>query len=503
MIGAGAMGCGIAQVFAAAGWNVRLFDVAAGAAVSGAATIARGFAEAVSRGKLSPAQAEEANSRVRVVEQLAEVAACELVIEAIIEDLDAKRALFRQLEAVVRPQTVLASNTSSLSIAAIARGLEHPERVIGMHFFHPVVAMKLVEIIVPTGSSPRVQRAAQAWVESLGKVGVLVTDSPGFLVNLAGRALATEALAITRDGIASFAEVDRVAREVVGFPLGPFELMDRTGIDVNFPVTSNLFTQNFGDPKLRSTWEHSYLFESGRHGRKSGLGFFDYRGGESGGETTFAPHAEVSVEPSQPVAAEAQTPSVYCAGSEALNEFVAEHGFACAPMSAADFILVDPLGKDLCSVAAESGLDPRRLVGVDTLFADAAVCTVMVLPGINDERFRQLCASIARKRAVVVINDSPGFVAQRLVAAVINLGCEIALRGIAEPEDIDVAVRLGLRYPLGPLEWCDVIGADRVYEILRGLRHATGDQRYQPSAWLRQRVITGLSCRTVSVSSKK
>lgn len=483
VVGAGAMGRGIAQVAAAAGYEVKIYDVVDSASEAALQKIMKGLSEAVRRGKLTEDQAEAAHRRVSVARELVDLSRAGLVIEAVIEDLAIKQELFATLETIVSAEAILASNTSSLSIGSIAMGMADRSRLIGLHFFNPVPAMRLVEIIVRENTSPTFRQRAEEWVESIGKVGVLSTDSPGFIVNFAGRALTTEALHITQDSVAPISVVDRVAVEVLGFRLGPFQLMDLTGMDVNYPVTANLHEQNFASPNLRSTWRHRYLLETGRLGRKTSSGFYNYPM-EQAPETLEFTH-----EPSR-------TPTVAVIGSAVLDDLVDATGLIRAEIDDADLILVDPLGEDLVTIAERESLDLLRLVGVDLFIPSPSLYTLMVGPGVDPALVAGLVNSFDGFAPVVVINDSPGFISQRLIAAVVNLACEIAQRGTASPEDIDKAVKLGLGYPDGPLSWADSLGADRILAISDGIHRSTGDPRYRPSPWLRRRVLAGLSCTT-------
>ncbi|MFI9627447.1 3-hydroxyacyl-CoA dehydrogenase [Streptomyces sp. NPDC052042] len=492
IVGAGAMGRGIAQVTALAEHDVLVFDTDHDAVVSATTSIAESLDRAVDRGRTTREAADAASARIVGAKALDALAPCDLVIEAVVERADVKRAVFAQLEAIVGRDAVLASNTSSLSIASIAGALENRRRVVGLHFFNPVPAMRLVEIIGGPDTSDDVITLAREWVDSIGKVGVIVRDSPGFLVNLAGRAYATEALAILRDGVATIEQIDRIAKENLGFALGPFELMDLTGLDVNYTVTQNLFEHNFGDPQLRSTWYHRYLKDAGLLGRKTSRGFYDYRGSRTSEDP-------VSVNPAASTAAV----TIATAGdrAEELAGLRDRAGLVAAQPDDADLILVAPLGTDASRTAEKLGLDPLRTVAIDRLVPEAPVQTLMVPPGVQASPVAALAARLRTLGDVEVIRDSPGFVAQRILAAIVNLAAQIAQRGISSPSDIDTAVKLGLRYPRGPLEWADHVGVTIIIEVLRGMYETDADQRYSPSPWLRRRAAAGLSALTPDFSS--
>ncbi|MBS7699675.1 MULTISPECIES: 3-hydroxyacyl-CoA dehydrogenase [unclassified Chelatococcus] len=482
IVGAGAMGSGIAQVASAAGVEVRLFDTRAGAAEAARGDIARRLRKRVDEGKLKTEEAEASISCVVAVDVLAALADCNVVIEAIVENLEAKRSLFKALEDIVGQDTILASNTSSLPIGAIAAGLRHRGRVGGLHFFNPVPLMRLVEVIPGPETTDVVVAALTDLGRRLGREPVLVRDTPGFLVNLGGRAYATEALAILHENIASPAEIDAVMRDCCGFRMGPFELMDLTGIDVNFPVTRFVHESFFGDPRLRSTPYHRYLMETGQLGRKTGRGFYAYgsHAGKPSADATSAGGAPAQV--------------VLVERCDRLVKFADELGLRClASDDGTSPLLCAPLGEDATAFATRHGVDARRLIALDLSFDTSKRVTVMTAPG-SDLAMRQAIIDtlIARGRSVTAIADSPGFIAQRIVAMVANLGCEMAQAGLAAPRDIDKAMRLGLNYPQGPLEFVESCGARNILAILTTLQALTGDDRYRPSQWLRRRASLGV-----------
>ena len=275
IVGAGLMGRGIAQVAAQAGFDVILYDEKPGAAADAPGSIGSALAKLVDKGKLSPAAAESAVARIHAAADLGALAGERLVIEAIVERLDAKQALFRQLEGIVDEQCILASNTSSLSVTAIAAACTHPERVAGLHFFSPVPLMKVVEVIAGLLTAPQVIEDLQGFVARLGHTPVRAKDTPGFIVNHAGRGFGTEALRILGEGIADHATIDRILR-AAGFRMGPFELFDLTGLDVSHPVMESIYHQYYEEPRFRPSPVTAQRLAAGVLGRKSGRGFYDY-----------------------------------------------------------------------------------------------------------------------------------------------------------------------------------------------------------------------------------
>lgn len=520
VVGAGAMGRGIAQVLAVAGVDVLLTDARAEAAEEALTFVHQMVGRLAEKGRLDPAEAAAATQRVRVIgNQSANLAHCDLVVEAVVEDLEVKRRLFAGLEGALRPDAVLATNTSSLSVTAIAAALEHPDRFCGLHFFNPVPLMRLVEVVPGERTDPRVADRLTDLVRRLGHTPVRVTDTPGFLVNHAGRAFATEALRIVDEGIAAPVDVDRVLREVAGFPMGPFELMDLTGLDVSQPVMETVYRGFFEDPRLRPSPTGRRRLDARRLGRKTGEGFYAYAEGTPSARPPEEPPPTYDGTPvwvhdgePQPGTGRPDPPGGRGArnrtsrsGAErigsgaALRSRLSAAGVAVeegpAPSEAA-VVLVTPWGADVTTTAGAAGLPAERTLGVDPFGDLAARLTLATNPATTAVAARSAHGALgATGTSVTVVRDGPGFLAQRVVAAVVNLGCEIAQLGLAAPEDIDTAVRLGLGYPRGPLEWGDLIGAGRVVRTLAGLHETYRDPRYRPSVWLTRRAALGLSLR--------
>ena len=288
VIGAGAMGSGIAQVAASFGHDVLLHDTQPGAVDRAFAFIEKNLARSVEKKKLSPRESSAVRGRISRAggSSLDSFADCGLVIEAVIEDLGVKRELFRALEKSVAPGTVLGTNTSSLSVTAIARECTRPDRVLGIHFFNPPTVMPLVEIVPGLASDPSVTSDAAGIVEAWGKTTVIASDTPGFIVNRIARPYYGEALRIFEEGIADIATIDWAMREIGGFRMGPFELMDFIGNDVNFAATKSVYEATFHDSRFRPTLTQQRLFDAGFFGRKSGRGYYDYSPGAAKPEPT-------------------------------------------------------------------------------------------------------------------------------------------------------------------------------------------------------------------------
>jgi 3-hydroxybutyryl-CoA dehydrogenase len=488
VVGAGAMGSGIVQVALTGGLSVMLTDLRPEQLEKAKQGIFQRLDRLAEKGEQTPAAVAAAKSRLEVVGSVDKFSACDAVVEAIIEDLAAKRQLFASLEAVVGEDAILASNTSSLPIAAIAKTCRNRRRIAGMHFFNPVPLMRLVEIIQAAETDGAVVDALTRLGRRLGRTPVTVKDAPGFLVNLGGRAFTSEAMHILQEAVARPVDIDRVMRECCGFRMGPFELMDLTGIDVNFPVMRIIHEGYFYDPRLKSVPIHESLFQAGRFGRKTGAGFHRYdAGGKMIAETEPAPIA--AAKPARVVLPEEAIGLVELAVAAGVETAAADDGHSP--------ILVAPWGEDCTSAAVRLAIDPKRAVAIDLSHDTSKRITMMMAPGGDAAVGDQVAALLAAAgRAVTRIKDSPGFIAQRITAMIANLGCEMAQMDLASPKDIDIAMQLGLNYPQGPLALADKIGIARTHEILLRLQEATGSDRYRPSLWLRRRALLGVSATT-------
>ena len=485
------MGRGIAQIAAQAGSVVMLMDVQAGAAEKAREALCNQWDKLVEKGRISAGAATGHKTRLVIAGALADLAGCDLVVEAIVERLDVKKALFTELESIVPIQTVLASNTSSLSVTALAAALEHPERLAGYHFFNPVPLMKVVEVIAGLKTSAKVCSALSKYARQMGHTPVQAQDTPGFIVNHAGRGYGTEALRIVSEGIADFATIDRILRDQAGFKLGPFELMDLTGLDVSHPVMESIYHQYYEEDRYRPSVITAQRLAGGVLGRKTGEGFYRYAGG--------APQIQAEA----PVPDVAEIPPVWVSPRAArrsellqlLKDLGAkiETGQSASPQA---LTLVAPLGFDITTVAVVERLDPARTVGIDMLIDDAATMRRVLAtnPATRTDMRDAAHALFARNgKAVSVIRDSGGFITQRVVATIVNIASEICQQGICSPKDLETAVTLGLGYPMGPLAMGDRYGPTNVLEVLFNMQTVYGDQRYRPSPWLRRRGAIGLS----------
>jgi len=521
VVGTGAMGRGIAQIAAQAGCRVLLLDTREGAAAEARDALGKQWGKLVEKGKMAAAAAAAAQARLKVVADTYALTYANVVVEAIVENLDVKRALFRELDDIVSADCVLATNTSSLSVTAIAAGTRFPGRVAGFHFFNPVPLMKVVEVVAGALTDEAPLELLTTLAREWGHTPVRAQDTPGFIVNHAGRGYVTEALAILRECVAEVPVIDAILREAAGFKLGPFELLDLTALDVSHPVMESIYRQYYDDPRYRPSPIAAQRLAAGLLGRKSGRGFYRYdhalrdipqqssvgnrqvplEGGEDPGRKAGGLHGasnpEAPVSTAAPWAGPVWVSDAHASAAEPVRDLLqrlgakVETGFA---PSAEALIVVTPLGTDVSACVAAERLDAKRTLGIDTLPDIAKRRTLMRSPATDHDIAAQAQALFAQDGVPAsLIADSAGFVAQRVLACIVNIGCEIVQQGVCSPADLDLAVELGLGYPQGPLAWGDALGAGRVLAILEALQARTGDMRYRPSLWLRRRAELGLS----------
>ena len=488
------MGRGIAQIAAQAGSRVRIHDTQPKAIEQACAAITQQWDRQAEKGKLTPEQASALKSRLVPAGELQDLTDCDLVIEAIVERLDVKQQLLAQLESLVKPEAVLATNTSSLSVTAIAAGLKHPERFAGYHFFNPVPLMRVVEVIAGLKTDAGVCQRLATYAQEMGHQAVQAQDTPGFIVNHAGRGYGTEALRVVSEGIADFATIDRILKDQVGFRLGPFELMDLTALDVSHPVMESIYRQYYDEPRYRPSVITAQRLAGGVVGKKVGEGFYRYVDGV----------AQVPPEPPTP-AEPHEMPPVWVSSRavrraellQLLKDLGARIETGASP-SAQALCLVAPLGFDVTTVSIVERLDPTRTVGIDLLVPDASTRRRVLAtnPATRADYRDAAHALMARDgKAVSVIRDSGGFVTQRVVATIVNIASDICQQRICSPTDLETAVTLGLGYPTGPLSLGDQLGPTEILEVLFNVQTVYGDPRYRPSPWLRRRGALGLSLR--------
>ncbi len=522
VLGAGTMGSGIAQLAARSGARTLLHDPVPEALQRGLERARDGLAKEAAKGRLSEQQASDAAASLEAVAELEQLAPCELVIEAAPERIELKHELYRRLSEIVGEQCVLATNTSSLLVTAIAPAASHPERVVGMHFFNPAPLMALLEVVAGEQSSARALALADATGVAMGKSVIHASDGPGFLVNRCNRPFGLEALRLLGERIADVETIDRICRVQGGFRMGPFELMDLVGVDVGFEISKSFFEQSFGEPRWRPSPIAARYVAAGLHGRKTGRGYYAYpddgaghreqdapapeRSAPSGGEGVVviggsgvlceelrheASQAGYEVRsPHDPTGGVLPALVIECdrtpASGEAAHDGARERG---EPSVHGGAHVV------LCQAGSLGALDPAgSAVGFHVLapFADARLVELT-----RNESSSPLAAARAERffgtlgKHVAWVGDAPGLVLGRIVCQVIN-ECAFALgEGVGGAHDIDKGMTLGLSYPRGPLAWADTIGLEHVLDVLQALCGEYREERYRPAPELRRLVHAG------------
>jgi 3-hydroxybutyryl-CoA dehydrogenase len=450
------MGAGIAQVAAQAGHPVLLYDTAPGAAEKGRTRIAADLDRQVTRGKMQATEVAAILQRITIAAETDDMAPASLIVEAIVEDLDVKRRLFAALEEVVPSSAILATNTSSISITAIARNLRLPGRLVGMHFFNPAPVMRLVEVVSGLSTDATVATAIEATATAWGKVAVHAKSTPGFIVNRVARPYYGEALRLAEEQVADPATLDAIMTEGAGFRMGPFELMDLIGNDINLAVSKSVFASYHHDPRFRPSILQEELVSAGHLGRKTGRGFHDY----AADAVRVAPRA------------------------------------ATAPVGTP----ADWTGGDIDGVAVHLS-DGQTARQIATGLGRPAVVHDLIMPGVT--RRLAFAASADVPQAVIDrlvagwaaqgvkatrLPDWPALVVLRTIALLANEGFEAVMQGVADEPGIDAAMLHGVNYPLGPMAWARQIGLWRILSVLDCLHELTGDPRYRASLALRMAV---------------
>ena len=456
--GAGAMGAGIAQVAAQAGRRVIIFDQFEDALARGRATLASGLSALVKRGKISEADAAAISARCAWTLDISDISGASLVIEAIVEDAEVKRALFQRIEDTVSQSAIIATNTSSLAVTSLAAGRKNAARYMGLHFFNPAPVMKLVEVISGAETDPALAASAFALMTAWGKTAVMARDAPGFIVNRVARPFYGEGWRALEEGAADAATLDFLYRDLAGFRMGPFELGDLIGHDVNTAAAKSVFDAYFGRTRFTPSLMQGQLVAAGRLGRKSGRGVYSYA------EETKPP----------PRFASEPTPNKDLSLLEKVKRG------ECVDFEGAMVMSSD--GRPASLVAAETG---KPVVVIDFI-RDCAAATAIAFAASND-----LADDAALKfaalggKAAVRLKDRPGLVVLRTLLQLANCAADAIRDQVADAEAIDVAMINGVNYPFGPVAFAAEFGFRRVVNALNAIADETGEAIYRPGEWLR------------------
>ena len=498
VIGAGAMGAGIAQIAAVYGHRVQLHDTRIGAGDAAKKSIAGTLGSLAAKGKLTQDDADAAVARIATVVTLPDACVAQLVVEAIVEDLGAKRELFERLEHVVAPECILASNTSSFSITALASAMKHPGRVVGMHFFNPAPVMPLVEVVCGLATAPEVVETIEATAAAWGKSPVRATSTPGFIVNRCARPFYSEALRLLAERAADPPTIDAVMREAGAFRMGPFELMDLIGLDVNFAVTKSVWEAYFRDPRYAPSILQQERVSAGFLGRKSGRGFYDH--------STGAPKPAPRTEPAQSKPARvtvhgdlglaATLIERMAAGGVTVECARADSRFAGGAIhvagTAGGVWLAPTDGRTATGRVAATGVRDLVLFDLAHDYATVSRLAVARADTCGDAAYAAALGTLqAAGIAVSPLDDVAGLAVLRTVAMLANEAADAVVQGVAAPEAIDLAMQKGVNYPRGPLAWADTIGVGAVRDAIANLAAHYGEDRYRVSPLVARRAATG------------
>ena len=490
--GAGAMGAGIAQVAAQAGHPVRLYDNREGAAKTAIDGIERQLQRLVEKGRFTAAEAAATVQRLQPVAALETLADCGFVIEVIVENLPVKQQLLAQLESICAPGCILASNTSSLSVTSLGAGRQHPERIVGMHFFNPAPVMKLVEVVSGLLTDPAVAATVHDTAVRWGKKPVYTRSTPGFIVNRVARPFYAESLRLLQEQAADCATLDALMRDAGGFRMGAFELTDLIGHDVNYAVTCSVFDAYYGDFRFQPSLIQKELVDAGLLGRKSGRGFYSYadnavkpepRSVSVSGDTAPGCVALGDCGLLSPLPTRLAAAGVMVSSEPSSDAGVLRIG-------SATLALTD--GRMACQRAGEDGLTNLVLVDLALDYGKATRLAVSRAHNTSDEALQQVVDCLARADIrVSELSDVPGLALMRTVAMLANEGADTVLHAVADEAGVDTAMCAGVNYPLGPLAWADRIGLPLVAQVLTQLQQAYGEDRYRPSLLIRRLAAEG------------
>jgi 3-hydroxybutyryl-CoA dehydrogenase len=490
VIGAGAMGAGIAQVAAAAGHTVKLLDNRPGAATQAIEGIRAQFEKMAAKGKLTAEAAQAAGARLLAAEQVADLFDAGLVVEAIVENLAVKQQLFKDLAAVVSEDCILTSNTSSISITAIGAALKSPQRLAGLHFFNPAPLMALVEVVSGLATDLNVANALFATAAAWGKTPVHAKSTPGFIVNRVARPYYAEALRVLHEGGADCATLDACCREAGGFRMGPFELMDMIGHDVNFAVTNSVWRAFFNDPRFLPSLIQQDLVDAGFLGKKSGRGFYNYQ--------TGVDKPLPATEPTQAVPFDAivyghsAVADVLSARLKAKNisftHVTAAQGDTLATVGGATLRVTD--GRSATRCAAETQTPNTVLIDLALDYAKATRLAISIAAQCDPRAANAVIGLLqAAGFAVSKLQDIPGLIVMRTVAMLANEAADAVNQGVCDAAAVDTAMRLGVNYPCGPLAWANAMGLGKVSTVLSHLANTYGEDRYRTSPLLQHQVF--------------
>lgn len=491
VIGAGTMGIGIAQLAAMHGHPTFVYDVDVSKTEAALQQLAAQLTKRVQAGKMTQELYDSTFANLSIAQELSQLASAQLIIEAIVEKKEVKQSLFQQLAEVCSKETIFASNTSSISITAIAAAIPHPERVVGLHFFNPAPVMKLVEIIRGLKSSEAIADALLELMKSWKKVPVLAKSTPGFIVNRVARPYYAEAFRALQENVIRPEQLDFILRECGRFAMGPCELTDLIGQDVNFSVTQSVYQEFFYEPRYRPSLIQKELVDAGCLGRKTQQGFYDYA------QAMPSPQFELPVRYAKSVEKLAVTVKGDWKHSSGLIQRLAHasHLEVKFQEGVQDEILVGEVSIRL-SLGESVDLDyPDQKVVLMDWHADwAQAKAIPIVASVACSEVDQSVVDILFIGMDVIplwTQDHAGLYVLRTISMLVNEACEAVLHGIASEQDIDSAMKYGVNYPQGPFQWAEKIGYNTILKIIKNLYRIYGEERYRPSIYLAKKTARG------------
>lgn len=497
VIGAGTMGAGIAQVAAAAGHRVIIFDCEDGAAISAIESIDRGFDKLLLSGKRTRAQVDELLARICATADLSAIADCGLVIEAIVESLGIKKQLLADIESVCGESTIIASNTSSISISALAADLRRPEKLLGMHFFNPAAILKLVEVVSGAMTSHAVAVSVFATASAWGKQPIHVKSSPGFVVNRVARPYYAEALRSLSEQVASVDTIDILMRECGGFKMGPLELIDLIGQDVNAAVTESIYQSFYQDKKFMPSVLQADMVAAGLLGVKSGRGFYNYAAPRP---APVDPDHASSVDGSINVTLWGDfspIPSLVSCFNQAgiLFEHPDPNGCEIPTIICGDISIRLTDGRTANRVVYEEDIDKVVLLDYAADYCAASYFGLSYSSALDEnDKGRVIRLFRGLGKNVLLLKDVPGMQVMRTISMLINEAYDAVNQGVCTLDAVDVAMKAGVAYPRGPIAWGHLIGVAYIVRVLTNIKSGYGEERYRISPllmdeWYRLRLV--------------
>jgi 3-hydroxybutyryl-CoA dehydrogenase len=481
VVGAGTMGIGICEVAANHGQQVVLYDVNQEMAEKALLALQERLKQRAFKGKITKQQVKDIVGKIKVVDDLAHFNACDLVIEAIVENLEIKQQLFQKLEVITSSLALLATNTSSISITAIAAAMKDPSRLFGLHFFNPAPVMKLVEVISGLQTADEHLIQAKAMCKAWNKVPVASNSTPGFIVNRVARSYYGEPLKMLQEQLASFYHMDAVMTEAVGFKMGPFTLMDLIGIDINYAVSKTVYQEMFNDPRFKPSLIQGEMVNAKTLGKKTMQGFYNHQDGAAKPKADYAfsdAQFDLITVPSD----ETFFSEMFCSFEHNNRKWQGDQVI----ISGCQIALSD--GRRAIQIEAESAM-PTCLVDLSFDYKKCQSVNLCFSPKVDQFMKNRIIAVFNHMgKNVLVTDDQPALIGLRTIVMLINEAADAVFNGVCSAKDVDLAIRYGVNYPKGLLAFAEQLGWSHVARTLENLQQWFGDDRYRLSPYIRNQI---------------